>query len=446
MNCFPRAAGLLAFTLLIGQANLYLVPCAQGADPAPAVATAPDIGHRFRKIQVTDKFWGEGAGIGDFNHDGIPDVVSGPFWYEGPDFTKRHEYRPANFTFTRKKAGAPDVTIEGFEGALGTQNGYSNNFLTFVYDFNGDGWPDILVIGYPGTPAIWYENPRGGTGHWAAHEAFDVVDNESPAFADLDGSGRPQLICSKHGYLGYAKPDWNKPDAPWTFHRLSPHGSWERYTHGLGVGDINGDGRMDLIMADGWWEQPASLSGDPVWKFHPFAFAEGGAQMYAYDVNGDGRNDVITCLNPHRYGLVWWEQLPHKEGAEITFKQHLIMGQKPQENPYGVAFSQPHAIALFDMDGDGLLDIVTGKRFWAHGPTGDVAPNAPAVLYWFRLVRDPATHEAQFIPYLVDDNSGVGTQVIAGHAGGDPKLGDIVVGNKKGTFVFLHQKVDAGGH
>jgi hypothetical protein len=113
------------------------------------------------------------------------------------------------------------------------------------------------------------------------------------------------------------------------------------------------------------------------------------------------------------------------------------MGKKPKENKYGIVFSQLHAVDLIDMDGDGLKDIVTGKRFWAHGAHGDADPEAPAVLYWFKLVRG-ANQSADFIPYLIDDNSGIGTQVVAGDLNGD-KLPDVVVGNKKGTFVHLHQ-------
>ena len=398
--------------------------------------SAPAAESTFKKIQVTDKFWSEGADFGDFNHDGTMDIVSGPFWYEGPDFQKRHEYRPATATFKLKKDDGTEVTIEGYEGGLGKKNNYSDNFLTFVYDFNGDGWPDILIIGWPGKASTWYENPKGKDGHWPAHVAFDVVDNESPGFADIDGCGKPEIICNSGGYLGYIKPDWSDPTKPWTFHHISPKGKWHKYTHGIGIGDVNGDGRMDLLMADGWWEQPASLAGDPEWKFHPFKFADGTAQMYAYDVNGDGLNDIITCLEPHKYGLVWWEQV--RKDGEISFVQHMIMGSKPEDSKQGVKFSQPHAIMLFDMNGDGLLDIVTGKRFWAHGPTGDVEPNAPAVVYWFELVRGP-NKTAEFIPHLIDDNSGVGTQVTAGHIAGNPKLGDVVVGNKKGTFVFIQQ-------
>jgi hypothetical protein len=114
----------------------------------------------FKKIQLTDKFWAEGADFGDFNHDGVMDVASGPFWYEGPDFKRRHEYRPAIAFFTLTNADGTTRKIPGFEGALGSKNAYSDNFFTFVYDFNHDGWPDIMVIGFPGKEAYWYEIPK----------------------------------------------------------------------------------------------------------------------------------------------------------------------------------------------------------------------------------------------------------------------------------------------
>jgi len=398
--------------------------------------------HSFKKLQLTDRFWSEGADFGDFNRDGKMDVASGPFWHEGPSFSKRHEYRPTTATFKRKGPDGAEQTIEGYEGGLGVNNAYSDNFFTWAYDFNADGWTDIFIIGLPGENCFWFENPKGRDGHWQRRLALDVPDNESPMFIDLVGDRNPELVCNSKGFFGYATPNWADPSQPWTFHPISPNNKYGKYQHGVGVGDVNGDGRLDLIEKDGWWEQPTSLAGDPVWKMHPYVFSPedkgvpiGGAQMFAYDVNGDGRNDVITALACHGYGLAWYENV--LENGQITFRPHVFMNKLPSDSKYGVKFTQPHALELVDMDGDGRKDLVTGKRFWAHGPQGDPEPNAPAVLYWFQLVRNP-DKTVDFVPHLIDDNSGVGTQVVVGDVNGDQQP-DIVVGNKKGTFVFLHQ-------
>jgi len=413
------AAGLaLCAGLLVSAAAALVV----AAEPELVKPAAPDAGNTvppgpatpisWKKIKLSDKFYCEGASFGDFNHDGKMDIVSGPYWYEGPDFSpeKKHAY-------TEVKAFDPKE--------------YSENFFAWSYDFNHDGWDDIMIYGFPGKDASWYENPKAKDGTWTRHKVFDVVDNESPAFVDVNGDGKPDIVCNSGGYFGYATADWSDAAKPWTFHKVSAKGNWQRFTHGMGYGDVNGDGKVDLLLHEGWWEQPAKLDGDPEWKYHKADFGPGGAQMYVYDVNGDGRNDVITSLQAHGFGLVWFEQ-----GADGSFNKHLIMGDKAEQNPYGVKFGQLHAVELVDIDGDGLKDIVTGKRWWAHGATGDVEPNAPAVVYWFQLVRKDG--KAEFIPHRIDDDSGVGTQVTVGDVNGD-KRPDIVVGNKKGTFVILQQ-------
>ncbi len=265
------------------------------------------------------------------------------------------------------------------------------------------------------------------------HEVCKSVCDESPTYWDLKADGKRELVCVTEGRFGYFEPDASDPNAPWKFHPISPKGPWQRFTHGLGVGDVNGDGKPDILEKNGWWEQPKSLEGDPVWAFHPVSFGDGGSQMYAYDVNGDGKADVICSLQAHGYGLAWFEQVAGTDG-QIEFKKHIIMGTKSEENPQGVLFTEPHAVDLVDVDGDGLKDIVTGKRWWAHGPKGDPDAMGAAVLYWFQLKRNG--NSVEWVAHKIDDDSGVGTQVVAKEI--DGKVG-VVVGNKKGTFVFLQK-------
>lgn len=422
-----------------GAVKSHPLPLAVAVFASVSAFAAQPMLHSFKKQHLEVFYWGEGAALGDVNRDGKPDAIYGPYWFEGPDFIRRHEIYPPAKTTTVKEADGADRTFPGWEGGFGKKNGYSNdNFFAFVHDLNGDGWNDVLTYGLPHTPAYLYVNPAGKPGHWQRHTVLDHVDNESPTFTDLTGDGRPEIVCINEGNFGYASPDWRNPGAKWKFTPISAGGKWQRYTHGLGVGDLNGDGRLDVLFKDGWFEQPASLAGDPVWRKHDYFFAPASAQMFVYDVNGDGRVDVVSALAAHGFGFAWYEQLPEKTAAgSPDFKPHIFMNKEPRENRYGVTFSEIHAVELVDVDGDGLKDIVTGKCFWAHGPTGSPEANAPAVLYWFRLVRR-GDGTVDWVPNLIDDNSGVGRQVGLGDVNGDGRP-DIVIGNKKGAFVFTNE-------
>src|SRR4029450_6365751 len=141
----------------------------------------------FKKIQLSDQFWSEGATAGDLNNDGVKDIISGPYWWEGPAFTKRHEYYPATTTFQLKLGPMTTVTVPGLRGSLGKENKYSDNFFAWAYDFNKDGWNDILIIGFPGKDTSWFENPKGKDILWTRHQVFAQTDNETPTFTDLTG-------------------------------------------------------------------------------------------------------------------------------------------------------------------------------------------------------------------------------------------------------------------
>jgi hypothetical protein len=375
--------------------------------------------HRFRRITLTTEFLSEGASFGDFDRDGATDVVAGPYWYKGPGFTEKHAIYPAPPPF--------DVTR------------YSNNFFAFVYDFDADGFQDVLFVAFPGDDATWYQNPGSVGPLWTARRAFDYVDNEAPDFTDLTGDGKPELVFNTdparadQGRLGWAAPNWSSPGDPWTFHALSPVGPYARFTHGLGVGDVNRDGRMDVLEKGAWWEQPASLASDPVWTRHAAAFTDrGGAQMFTDDVDADGDADVITSIAAHEYGLSWFEQ--QKDGS---FVEHVIVSAAV---PTGdVVILEPHGITLHDIDGDGDRDIVAGERFWGHYSDA-LTLDDPARVYWFELVRSGGT--ARYFPHLMDAASGVGTQVVVGDVTGDG-LPDVVTANKRGAFVLVHE-IDDG--
>lgn len=373
--------------------------------------------HSFERQQLSDTYFSEGANAADINGDRIPDVVYGPYWFAGPDFkTKQPIYEPV---------------------AQNT-NGYADNFFNWTYDFNSDGWNDVLVVGFPGTPAYVYENPKseGLNSHWKKHQVFDWVSNESPQFTNIVGDERPELICTRDGFFGFASIDWNQPFESWTFHPVSEQVTAKRFGHGLGVGDINGDHRLDVIHSGGWLEQPETHASDSRWLPHIVSFSQsyGGAEMYAYDVDDDGDNDVITSHAAHEFGLGWYEQIASED--EPTFQHHLIMGEHPSQNKYGVLFSEPHSIALADINGDGLKDIITGKTYWSHhkqSPMWDTG----AVVYWFQLVRKEG--EIDWVPHLADGKSGIGRQISIVDINRD-QLPDIVVGGMLGTHVLTQKK------
>ncbi len=364
----------------------------------------------WKKTVISKAFLAEGVTVADVNKDGKLDILTGEVWFEAPDW-KPHRIRPGKDDYTN-----------------GDQNVYSQCFACWAEDVNGDGWPDLIEVGFPGAPCYWYENPQNKDGPWKRHMICKSACNETPQYVDLFGTGKRVLVMGyEEKQMVWVAPG-KDPTQPWEVHPISEPGKKAagsgRFDHGLGVGDINGDGKLDVIVPQGWYEQPKdAMTSDAPWKFHPAPLGAACADMYTYDLTGDGKASVISS-SAHNYGIWSYIQKPGKDGEPTFIKQDL----------FPKLFSQSHAMNMVDVNGDGLKDLITGKRWWAHGPKGDADPSDPAVLYWFEAKKS-SDGVVKFIPHKIDDDSGIGTQFWVGDFSGK-KTVDIVIANKKGVFLF----------
>ncbi len=392
---------------------------------------------RFRMQRLREFYVSWSAGVADVNHDGINDVVSGPYVYFGPEYTTSREIYIAE---------SYDVHKQYPRGCA----------VNFAYDFTGDGWADQwCATGNNGMgPGVLYVNPKNEPRRWDRYEVTPDVWIEETALKDVDADGKPELIMGiPGGTIVLARPDPANPTKPWILTPISQAGPWgANNSHGLGVGDLNQDGRLDILTAWGWWEQPAKGSTEKLWPYHPVAFgrrgrsqgASGGAEMAVYDVNGDGLNDVVTSLEAHGWGLAWFEQ---KKGADgkPTFVRHMIMDNFQTENAGGVTFTELHGAASADMNSDGIPDFIVGKRYMSHFGYTDPDPYGAPVLYIYRTVRNPnAPGGAEFVPELVHNRSGAGSHLVAMDINKDGAT-DIVTSSTHGTYIFWGKTAGTNG-
>lgn len=354
----------------------------------------------FKKNIISSTFVSEGVAVGDVNKDGKTDILAGNYWFEAP-LWKRHLLHA---------------------DTLNTVPGYSTTFLNYSMDVNNDGWVDLIRFDVPGGDCVWYENPKNKNKLWQGHIILKTAGNESPAFVDVDKDGRPDLICADTltKQVIWLKSPAVKEDTVWQRYVISsdPARATHRYTHGLGWGHVNKDGLNDVIIKSGWWQSPADVKTKD-WLFHPADFGQDCANMFVYDVDKDGDQDIISS-SAHDYGIWWYEQKQVADGT-VAWVTHEI----------SKLFSESHSLAFKDINGDGNPDLITGKRYYAHNG-GDPGGYEPAVLYWFEFIPGKTP---QWIPHKVDDNSGIGNSFVVTDIDGD-QLPDIIISNKKGVFFF----------
>lgn len=391
---------------------------------APLLALADE--PAWERIKVDETFRAEGVAAGDFNKDGKLDIAAGDVWYAAPDWKMTQFRQPLT------QQGKPTDKYDGSKG-------YSNCFASFTHDVNGDGWDDLIVVGYPGDPFYWYENPRNKVGHWKQSEIWHSACNETVLFTDVTGDGKPELVLGSQPerQMGYVSlPSVEKCYEKWVFTPISESGEPNqngtfKYYHGLGTGDVNGDGRIDVIIPHGWWEGPQKISSD-LWTFHPQPLAKDNkgnpvpaSNIHVIDLDLDGDNDIILS-SAHAFGI-WWFENPGSSSTE-GFKYHLI----------DESFSQTHALALVDLLGPGKKALVTGKRYFAHMGS-DPGEHDPVVMHWFDIERTKG-QAPKFTKHEITagKDTGVGTQFQMIDFNKDGTL-DIVLSNKKGVNVLLRK-------
>lgn len=402
---------------------------------APCIQADEDNG--WIRIPLDARFRSEGAAAGDLNNDGTMDVVAGDVWYEAP---------PHN---TARHTDASEWTLHEIRkpGEFVAGKGYSDSFVNLTYDVDQDGWSDVIIIGFPGDPFHWYRNPGAGGGHWLEHQIWTSACNESPEFEDLDHDGIPEFVLASQpeaqvgfvrvpGTPGAAEPAVFRPvgepskDPADARNRGLDNGSF-KYSHGLGVADVNQDGHDDIIISHGWWESPGNFETEDLWTFHPIRIMTDdgeqplprSANIYTRDFDLDGDADLILS-SAHEYG-VWWAE----NTGERLWTLHTIDD----------SYSQTHAMEEVDINGDGQPDYVTGKRFYAHNGN-DPGGNDPVAMYWYEA-RITKGQSPQFIRHeiVAGRDTGVGTQFMIQDMNDDGHP-DIVLSNKKGVNVLLQQR------
>lgn len=365
---------------------------------------------RFRKIIVSDERY-ESCGVFDVDNDGVLDIVSGAYWYPGPKFDRKCRI-----------------------GSVRAEGEYYDDFSTIALDVNGDGFLDFVTGGWWGGNLRWRENPRGDRSKpWPEHEIGKTGNVETTRAWDIDGDGQVEIVPNTPGHpqkvFQLIRDAQGRGVGKFSEHLLydKPLG------HGLGCGDIDGDGFVELLFAKGYLKGPAKHGAERLttpWEFIPaWDLGSASVPILCVDLNGDGNNELIVG-QAHRYGLDWWER---KAGATAAADGG---GQNWVRHAIDPSNSQYHDLIWADIDGDGNNELITGKRYRAHCGK-DPGEYDPVGLYYFQWTGEGFVKQViDYGPCGVGKGAGIHFQVV--DLDGDGRL-DIVAPGKDGLVWFKNE-------
>ena len=334
-----------------------------------------------------------GLGFGDLNGDGKLDIASGAYFYRNPsgDMTKTPWPRvtlpidpetgrgvDAALLFSVNRAGLTrDILAEDLPNIVwlhandsegkswstrvvahmpGVKHG-NGRTLRQAHIIPGNKRPDIVLSGGGGTFLLRTPD-RPETGDWPIMKitTTDSDEQKGIGIGDIDGDGHLDVVLSKG--VGQTQVEWwrNPGDG-------SPH--WIRHLIGntinmakmIEVADVNGDGRPDVVATDSeaedchlfWFEAPS----DPIkgeWVRHEIDHGYAGLDSLSVaDMNRDGRPDVVIGETKGQHRLAVYENV---NGGQF-WKEHLIDQGKESHN----------GARAVDLDGDGRIDIVSIAYF-----------------------------------------------------------------------------------
>ena len=375
-----------------------------------AKLVANDLSFRRHLIDAESTY--SACAVMDVNRDGRMDIVCGGWWYAAPTW-KRHYLREVQMI-----------------------RGRYDDYAHLPLDVNRDGWTDYVSANWRSQSIYWVQHPGRSLGAWTKHLIDTPGGMETARLVDVDGDGTPDVLpnCVRTAdgrpfaawwELATAKNATGRFSARWIRHELPS----EVAGHGIGFGDINGDGRNDIVGSRGWLEAPPDRRTDRwIWHAEFDMGRDCSIPIIVQDVDADGDNDLIWGRG-HNIGLFWMEQTAGDD-RQREWQRHTI----------DTSWSQAHSLLLADLDNDDQPELIAGKRYLGHEGR-DPGELDPLVAYWYRFTGTSRTWHRGVISPAGD--AGFGLDPKANDVDGDGDVG-VVGPGRSGLYWFENLLVGDG--